>query len=169
MNLWFFILLIVAIGLVLGPISMLRPNPAQKRKERLRMQASAQGVRFGMRRLPERKTDMEQPPVLPVYYLPPSNAMQLVDDWVLIRTDYEHEGNFYREWDWQGNARPIEQVGEQLTSVLSKLPLSVPAIVQGKSGTCIFWRETEGEEVLTALIAVLRHLNALVPDTSVRS
>lgn len=164
MNLWFFVLLVVTIALVLGPISMLRPNPAQKRKEQLRMQASAQGIRFGMRRLPARKTDMEQPPVLPVYFLPPPTTMQSMDDWVLMRTEYEHEGNFYKEWDWQGNARPIPQVNEQLTSILSTLPHSVPAIAQGKSGTCIFWRETEGEEVLIAVIAVLRNLDALIRE-----
>lgn len=164
MNLWFFVLLVVTIALVLGPISMLRPNPAQKRKEQLRMQASAQGVRFGMRRLPARKTDMEQPPVLPVYFLPPPTTMQSMDDWVLMRTEYEHEGNFYKEWDWQGTARPIPQVSEQLTSILSTLPYSVPAIAQGKSGTCIFWRETEGEEVLIAVIAVLRNLDALIRE-----
>jgi hypothetical protein len=164
MNLWFFVLLVVTIALVLGPISMLRPNPAQKRKEQLRMQASAQGIRFGMRRLPARKTDMEQPPVLPVYFLPPPTTMQSMDDWVLMRTEYEHEGNFYKEWDWQGNARPIPQVSEQLASILSTLPHSVPAIAQGKSGTCIFWRETEGEEVLIAVIAVLRNLDALIRE-----
>lgn len=165
MNLWFFVLLVIAVALVLGPISMLRPNPSQKRKEQLRLQASTQGVRFGMRRLPSRKTDMERPPVLPVYFLPPPPAMQSVDDWVLMRTDYEHESNFYKEWDWQGSARPVPAVSHQLTLVLPELPPSVPAIVQGKSGTCIFWREEEGQEMLVALIAVLRNLDTLVGDT----
>ncbi len=165
MNLWFFVLLIVAVALVLGPISMLRPNPAQKRKEQLRLQASAQGIRFGMRRLPARKTDMEQPPVLPVYFLPPSPQMQLAEDWVLMRTDYEHESNFYHEWDWQGVVRPTDTVSNALKTLLPELPLSIPAIVQGKSGTCIFWRETEGEEVLMMLIQHLRRLSQLANES----
>ncbi len=159
MNIWFFILLIVTFALILGPISMLRPNPAQKRKEQLRMQASAKGIRFGMRRLPERKTDMEQPPVLPVYFLPPSPIMQSTTDWVLMRTDYEHEGNFYKEWDWQSEVHPPHKVIDLLKAALPELPLSVPAIVQGKSGTCVFWRETDGEAMLEVIIQLLRTLD----------
>ena len=58
MSIWFFIILILAFAIVLGPISMLRPNPAQKRKEQLRLHASKQGVRFSIRRLPALKTDI---------------------------------------------------------------------------------------------------------------
>lgn len=160
MNFWFIGLLIVAIALVLGPIAMLRPNPAQKRKEQLRLQASAQGVRFSMRRLPALKTDMEVPPVVPVYFLPPPATMQCQDDWVLMRTGYEHEGNFYKEWDWQGAARPSDVICAILKTLLPNLPASVPAIAQGKSGTCVFWRESEGEAELERLVSLLRTLDS---------
>jgi hypothetical protein len=164
MSFWFFVLLIVVFALVLGPVSMLRPSPAQKRKEQLRLQASGQGIRFGVRRLPARKTDIEQPPLLPVYFLPPRPEMQSIEDWVLMRTDYEHEGNFYKEWDWQGAVRPTQVISDKLASLLPGLPLSIPAIIQGKSGTCIFWRETEGEETLMVLIQALRSLDMLAAE-----
>lgn len=160
MNFWFIGLLIVAIALILGPIAMLRPNPAQKRKEQLRKHASEQGIRFTMRRLPALKTNMEAPPVVPVYFLPPPVNAQFQDDWILMRTEYEHEGNFYREWDWQGGARPSEAICKTLKASLPDLPLSVPAIAQGKSGSCIFWREIEGEVELAKLISLLRALDA---------
>lgn len=169
MSFWFFILLIVVFAMVLGPIAMLRPNPAQKRKEQLRLQASAQGIRIGMRRLPSRKTDTEVPPILPVYFLPSPSALLLADDWVLMRTDYEHEGNFYKEWDWQGAVRPTQEISDYLLSVLTELPLSIPAIVQGRSGTCIFWRELEGEETLVILAQVLRNLDKLFSEAAVIS
>lgn len=165
MNVWFFVLLIFIFALVLGPVAMLRPKPGQKRREQLRLQASSQGVRFGMRRLPARKTDMEAPPVSPVYFLPPPSALQSMADWVLMRTDYEHEGNFYKEWDWQGDARPAAAISETLKCLLPELPLSISVIIQGKSGTCIFWRETEGEETLMKVIEILRSLDKLAVET----
>lgn len=166
MNFWFIGLLIMAVALILGPIAMLRPNPAQKRKEQLRLQASSQGIRFSMRRLPVLKTDMEVPPTVPVYFLPPPAAIQSNDDWILMRTGYEHEGNFYREWEWQGLARPSTAICTSLLQVLPDVPASVPAIAQGKSGTCIFWRETGGELELAKLINLLRTLDAQASQSS---
>lgn len=167
MSIWFFVLLVFIFAVILGPIAMLRPKPGQKRKEQLRLRASSQGVRFGMRRLPPRKTDMEASPVLPVYFLPPPPAILSMTDWVLMRTDYEHEGNFYKEWDWQGDARPGPEISEKLQLLLPELPLSISAIIQGKSGTCIFWRETEGEEVLEKVIDILRSLEKLAAETAI--
>lgn len=158
MNIWFIILMVFIVALILGPMAMLRPNPAQKRKEQLRLNASQQGIRFAMRRLPAQKTDMEQPPVLPVYFLPPSKAMQSLPEWVLIRTTYEHEGNFYKDWNWHTEVRPSPAIEELLAGLMSQLPASVAAITQGKSGTCVFWREAGGEEALTQVIDLLRRL-----------
>lgn len=161
MNLWFVVILIISIAVVLGPISMLRPSPAQKRKEALRLAASHQGVRFGMRRVPALKTDIDQPSVVPVYFLPPRLSMQAAPDWVLVRTRYEHEGNFYKEWDWQSDARPDCATLDLLLNYLPKLPDSIPAIIQGRSGTCIFWSEQEGLNVLQLLIELLLKLDQL--------
>lgn len=161
MNLWFVVILIIAIAVVLGPISMLRPSPAQKRKEALRLNASHQGVRFSMRRVPALKTDLDQPPVVPVYFLPPSSSIQAAPDWMLVRTHYEHEGNFYKEWDWQNEVRPGREISELLLSYLPELPSSIPAIIQGRSGTCIFWSEQEGHEVLQLIIELLLKLDQL--------
>jgi hypothetical protein len=169
MNFWFYVLLIFIVALVLGPIAMLRPKPGQKRKEQLRLRAAGLGVRFGMRRLPALKTDMEAPALMSVYFLPPPVALQSAPDWVLMRTGYEHEGNFYKEWDWQGPVRPPHTIKDKLALLLPGLPCSVPALIQGKSGTCIFWREAEGEETLMELIGVLRDLDQLAADAAVSS
>lgn len=167
MNVWFFVILIIAVAIVLGPISMLKPSPAQKRKEALRLMASERGVRFSMRRLPALKTDMDQPAVFPVYSLPPQPAMQAAADWMLVRTRYEHEGNFFREWDWQTDVRPTQRVCDLLLEFLPKLPASVPAIVQGRSGTCVFWSELEDQDTLGLLLELLVKLDkALAVESS---
>lgn len=159
MNIWFFIIVIVAIALVVGPISMLRPNPTQKRKEGLRLHAASQGVRFSMRRLPELKTDTDQAALMPVYYLAPQAQSRAATVWLLMRTSYAHEGNFYQEWDWHGAQRPSEAVTDLLKKYLPKLPSSVFAITNESLGTCVFWSEKEGEETLDMLIEMLNNLH----------
>lgn len=161
MSIWFFIMLIVACALVLGPISMLRPNPAQKRKEQLRLYASKKGLRFSMRRLPALKTDTDQPMATPVYYLPPQSKMPEVPEWILMRTRYAHEGNFYLEWDWQSIVRPKDTICSLLKAYLPHLPESVSAISHGGLGICVFWSENEGIETLDLLVEMIGQLNQL--------
>ena len=156
MNIWFFIILLITCAVVLGPITMLKPSPAQRRKELLRLLASKQGVRFTMRRLPALKTDIDQSRLLPVYYLLPQSKKRAAEgEWILMRTSYEHEGNFYQEWDWQSDVRPSTAICAYLKLHLPQLPASVFAISQGNLGACVFWLESEGEQVLQLLIDML--------------
>ena len=159
MNIWFFILVIVALAMVIGPITMLRPSPAQRRREQLRLHAANQGLRFSMRRLPALKTDMDQAELSPTYYLPPQAKPRAITEWILMRTSYTHEGNFYQEWDWQSEQRPVGMVSDVLKEYLPKLPLSVPAITYDSLGTCVFWSEKEGVETLGLLIEMLNKLH----------
>lgn len=161
MSIWFFIILIVACAMVLGPISMLRPNPAQQRKEQMRLHASKKGLRFSMRRLPALKTDMDQPTAMPVYYLPPQPKALETPEWILMRTKYAHEGNFYSEWDWQSAVRPIDSTCALLKTYLPQLPESVSAISHGGLGICVFWSEKEGMETLDLLIDMLKKLHQI--------
>lgn len=155
MNIWFFVILIVACAIVLGPIAMLRPSPAQRRRENLRLHASKMGVRFSMRQLPLLKTDMEKPTPTPVYYLPPQDKSRAIPEWILVRTRYEHEANFYHEWDWQSDVRPTTAVCACLKRYLPQLPASISAVSQGGLGTCMFWSEKEGVATLELIIKIL--------------
>lgn len=160
MNIWFLLILIVTFAIVLGPIAMLRPSPEQKRKEQMRMYASKQGVRFGLRKLPALKTDMDQPLAIPVYYLPPAKNQE-VPEWILMRTSYAHESNFYLEWDWQTAVRPSVATCDLLKCYLPQLPVSVPVISHGNLGVCVFWQEKEGVETLNLLIEMLSRLHQI--------
>ena len=166
MNIWFFIILIVALALVLGPISMLKPKPGQKRKENLRLHASQKGVRYTLRRPPALATDIEQTAPMPVYYIPPLTKSQMDNEWILMRTHYVHEGNFYQEWDWQTKTRPGDDACQSLKRYLPNLPVSVIAISQGSLGTCVFWSEREDKETLELLIEMMEvlHKHASPPD-----
>ncbi len=167
MNIWFFIILIVAFAIVIGPITMLRPNPAQRRKEQLRSHARAQGLHFSMRRLPALKTDMEPPPLMPVYYLLSGSKSRDVPEWIIMRTSYAHEGNFYLEWDWQTDVRPSEAVCDLLKRYIPTLPASVPAITHGNLGICVFWSEKEDTETLDLLIAMVNRLQQEISPSQV--
>lgn len=161
MSIWFFILLIVVCGMVVGPISMLRPNPAQRRKEQLRSYASKKGLRVSMRQLPALKTDTDQPAVTPVYYFPPQPTTLEILEWILMRTRYVHEGNFYSEWDWQTDTRPGDTTCAVLKTYLPRLPESVLGISNGGLGVCVFWTEREGEETLDLLVEMIGKLHQI--------
>lgn len=160
MNIWFFVILILAISLILGPIAMLKPKPAQKRKEALRHYAASKGLRFTLRKLPKLKTDIEEPGVSPVYYLAPTAQIQVLPTWILVRTQYEHEGNFYRAWDWYNEHRPGQAVSEKLRDYLPQLPDSINVITQGEAGTSLFWSEKEGNDIVDLLVRMLGDLQA---------
>lgn len=160
MSVWLIVFILLAIGMIMGPISMLRPKPAQRRKENLRLQAAQQGVRFGLRKAPRLKTDMEDPEPTPAYYMAPSPKLQTLPTWTLMRTGYEHEGNFYRDWDWNGEYRPDGSVTRVLRECLPRLPESVTLISQGEAGTCVLWSEKEELELLNVLIKLLKDLQA---------
>lgn len=161
MNIWFFVILILTISLILGPIAMLKPKPAQKRKEALRQYAASKGLRFTLRKLPKLKTDIEEPGVSPVYYLAPTAQLQLLPTWILIRTQYEHEGNFYRAWDWLNEHRPSQTVSGKLRDYLSQLPDSINVITQGEAGTSVFWNEKEGNDIVDLLVQMLSELQSV--------
>ncbi len=162
MSVWLVVFILLAVGMIMGPISMLRPKPGQRRKENLRAQAAQQGVRFGLRKAPKLKTDMEDPEPTPAYYLAPTTKMQAMSTWTLMRTGYEHEGNFYRDWDWNGEYRPSAEASHLLREYLANLPESVTLISQGEAGTCLLWNEKEDAELLNVLIKLLKELQASV-------
>jgi hypothetical protein len=134
---------------------MLKPHPAQQKKEQLRMQAHASGLRFTMRSLPKLATDMEAPLLSSVYYLPPKTLPENVRDWMLRRTAYAHEGNFYQDWDWQGDGRANHTAQTILKVYLPQAPAGLKAITAGNDGVSIYWDEKNGEELLPDLVKLM--------------
>ncbi len=71
MSIALIVILIVTASLILGPLAMMRPDPVQKNKEKLRMLARASGVHYSIRNLPKQADEQEAPEPSPVYFAPP--------------------------------------------------------------------------------------------------
>jgi hypothetical protein len=159
MSIGLVIAVIVAVALVVGPVTMMRPNPAQKNKENMRTMARKRGAHFSMRNLPRQADEQEQPIAIPVYFLPPE-ASQLSPSWMLVRTNYEHEINLLGWWAWSGEPRATSAELSVLEAQLLALPESVKAVSSGNGGICVYWEEKGGEPVLQQILALLESLKA---------
>lgn len=156
MNLGLVLLLVGIVAMVVGPIMMLQPNSGQRRQETLRSRATQLGLRVKIVSLPKQATDRDLPAAIPLYCLP--HDMQGADllPWLLLRSAYAHEANFFEQWLWHG--KPNASVAEQqwLRQHLASLPRSVAAIGSGPEGICVYWAEAGGEPVLEGLAKLLR-------------
>ena len=157
---WFIVIMIVVVALVVGPMMMMRPSPAQKNKENLRATAFAKGIRISVKNLPQLTTDIEKPAPVPVYFFAPTDH-HLDDDWFLLRTSYAHDLHFLQWWEWQGDLRPTTAEQAALEAYLPSLPDSVRAVSMGSKGVCVYWQEQGGDPVLQQIIKLLEVLNAL--------
>ena len=149
-----FFLLLLACALIIAPMTMLRPKPEQRRREQLRLAARELGLRFSLRSLLPRKTDMEPQQPTPCYYLPPVDTRLPQPSWLLRRMAYHHEGHFYQEWDWQGEGRANEALQHWLHEQVRSLPLGVSAFGSDTGGTLVCWNERgekDGRDALTLL------------------
>lgn len=160
---WFVVITVMVIALIVGPIMMLRPNPAQKNKENMRSIASASGIRFTIKKLPKQAAEIENPEPVPVYFFAPSDT-QISNDWLLLRATYPHEVLYLRGWEWQGEARATTAEQEVLKKHLPDLPEGVRAVSAGSQGVCVYWNEKGGEPVLEKVITLLQALKQLQVD-----
>jgi hypothetical protein len=154
---WLVIIILLSMALVVGPMMMLRPNPIQKNKERMRAIAYAKGIRFTIKKLPQQASELELPEPIAVYFFAPSNTCG-DRDWMLIRSTYEHEMHFLGQWEWQKQWRATTEEQRILTEYLPQLPDAVRAVSSGSQGVCVYWSEKGGDPVLELVIALLEAL-----------
>lgn len=160
---WFAVIMLVVIALVVGPIMMMRPDPVQKNKENMRAIAFKKGIRFSVKNLPQQLTETEKPEPTSVYYFPPDKHDQ-DEDWLLLRTSYQHDIHFLGSWAWQGDVRATNAEQDVLKKYLPSLPDTVRAVSVGRQGVCVYWYEKGGEVVLEQIIALLENLKQLRPQ-----
>ena len=126
----------------------------------MRAFASAKGIRFTIKKLPQQATEIEPPVPIAVYFFAPVNPQQ-THDWMLLRATYNHEVLYLRGWEWQGEARATAAEQEALKRSLPSMPDSVRAVSAGSQGICVYWSEAGGEPVLEQVIALLEELKQL--------
>jgi hypothetical protein len=164
MSIGLIIALIVAVALVLGPIMMMRPNPAQKKLEAMRLLARAEGVQYSIRNLPQQADEADKPAPVAVYFLPPTNANSTAG-WMLMRTRYQHDIHFLGWWAWRNEVRPNNAEQTVLREQLELLPESVRAVSAGTEGISVYWEETGGEPVLKQILGLLKALQEAATPT----
>lgn len=157
----FFLILLGVIAFIIAPIIALKPRGKQSQLEKLRLLAREKGALYSLRRLPPLKTDTDASPVWTVYTVAPNEKLSHQDEWILRRTQYPHELNFFKEWDWANDNRPPESVQNFLLKRLVDIPDSVMGFAAGHSGVSFFWKEEDDKETLLSLIDLLKHLQAL--------
>ena len=162
---WLIIIMVIAFSLVVGPIMMLRPDPLQQKKERMRMMAYEKGIRFSVKNLPQQVSEIEKQAPVSVYFFAPNKKCK-DSDWLLLRTNYAHEMHFLNCWAWQSSERATPAEQAVLEHYLPLLPASVRAGSVGSLGVCVYWFERGGEQVLVQIIELLEALKDLQPDLS---
>jgi hypothetical protein len=157
----FFWVLLGVIAFILAPIIALKPRGKQSRLEKLRLLAREKGARYSLRRLPPLKTEINNPEARTVYSIQPAKQLVNQPEWILRRTDYTHNVNFFKEWDWANEHRPIQPVQTLLTRKLDNLPESVVAISAGGAGISFFWKEETDEQTLLQMLDFLQQIHDL--------
>ena len=158
MNISLILLGVVTVSLVVGPMMMLRPNPAQQGRERLRSLALARGVHISQRNLPQQPDQMEKPEPVSVYFCAPSKT-QYGKHWLLLRTHYQHDLHLLGWWSWQTQDQASGAQLALLQQYLPLLPDSIKAVGGGAQGAAVYWTEVGGEAVLAQVIQLLEQLN----------
>lgn len=157
----FFLILLGVFAFILAPIIALKPRGKQSRLEKLRLLAREKGARYSIRRLPPLNTELKPSDPLVVYSIPPAELMVNQPEWILRRTVYAHDVNFFREWDWANEQRPMEAVQLLLMENLAAFPESVMAISAGSGGVAFFWKEETDEQTLLAMLDFLQAIRRL--------
>lgn len=159
MNIGLIVIILIVIALIVGPVRMMQPSPAQKQRENLRLAARARGVHFAMRNLPQQADEQSAPGLIPVYFLPPTKNLT-EKGWMLLRANYAHDIHFLGAWAWRTDTRPSQAELDLLSARLPSMPESVRALSAGSEGICVFWPEVGGEAALTQIIQLLEDLKA---------
>lgn len=147
------IVVLLVVAMIVGPLAMMRPTPAQKRRDSLRLAARELGLGVGFKRLPARATDTAEPESVPVYSLQVKGGSH----WLLVRSDYAHEMHLLQWWQPVGAPAP-EAVTAYLREFLPKLPSDVAALGGQSSQLQVFWKERGDAEVVASIAEFLRGL-----------
>ncbi len=149
---WVVLTLIGVVAMVVGPVAMLRLNPAERRQEALRQAARERGLQV---RLQPQKLEGEATVALPTYLLPAPGE----DFWRLTRARYQHDLHLQGWWQWAEGQRPPQSVQSWLETILARLPASVEVVGSGVTGVYVCWRERGGLEALEQIHICLRYIS----------
>lgn len=85
-----YLIIILALALILGPIMMLQPTAGQRKRAKLRAMAAKQGIKV--------QADGDTSGIN--YFLPWPEAVEYEQAWRLQKQSYEHGAHFFKAWDF---------------------------------------------------------------------
>lgn len=147
------IFIVLAVAMAVGPVLMLKPNKYLQRLAGLRTKALSLGLRVHMLPL---EGESEQ---VSAYCHQWDKKDADRKPWLLRRTSYAHELNFYNEWAWQKGMEADACWHQKISSILDNAPSQLLAIGKGPQGLCCYWNERGGEAVLNSISDILAELS----------
>jgi len=149
-----YLMILLAVALVIGPVLWMKPSRGQARQARIRLKARELGLDVRLTELPQthraavRREDVRQGVVYRSMVYDPRKVLALSHR--LIR-DAD-------KWEAEGDALPAS-LQRVLDQAREQLPASVVAIELGPQGPGVYWREVgdegEVEQIAVQLQALL--------------
>jgi hypothetical protein len=143
-----YLLLVLAVALVIGPVMWLRPSQGQQRLARMRLRARQLGIDIRITELPRtrraevRREDVEQGALYRLYVHDPRTLRPL--NYRCVRV----QGGV---WESSGDELP-PALRDVVIAAQTQLPADAVAIELGAQGAGVFWRE-RGDESAVATVA----------------
>lgn len=161
------IICLAALALILGPVMLMQPTPAQRREAELRKEAASQGLRVHFQPIPEGSDFKSRTNHAVTYCLPWQHQADIKNQWLLVRKRFTHDLHFSGKWDWVQKPKVSMEpdVEEALRGMLQEIPDFVFAISSGPQGLCGFWNELGKVEHVQAMG---QWLKASAPQLSVQ-
>lgn len=135
-----YLIIILVLALVLGPVFWIMPSPSQRRQQQFRSQALQQGLQLKVADLPQSRRSavrQETPQQGMLYRLPWLDRQFSRQSWLQageIRCLRLQQG-----LEWQGQVPAAVQ--SVVEACLSQLPPSVKALALAADGVGCYWKE----------------------------
>lgn len=131
------VMILLAIAMVVGPVMMIQPTPGMSKLARLRSLASKEGMNV---RLSSKSPGNKGA----IYSVPLSEVIRdrkPFIEWKLVKKNHSHELHFSQFWDWDGESRPEDSVLEPLGRFLESVPDGLTSFDCNIIGVGCMWDE----------------------------
>lgn len=156
------LLFILALAMVIGPVMMIRPTPGMKRVAKLRSLANQQGFTITIKP----PSDKGRVPGAAYFLLRKKSIHEKknIVTWRLEKKTHSHEIHFYGLWDWAGAAHAPKGQWPLLHTILDDIPVGVTELELNTMNVGCMWDETCGTKSEQESIDMLRKLLTRVMD-----
>ncbi len=150
-----YIIIILVMAMVIGPVLWMRPTEGQARQAQLRTQARGLGLDIRITELPQthrakvRREDTRQGVAYRLPVFDPRTVVALSQ-----RRVRDAAG---AAWEVEGDKLP-PSLQASVDQVCELLPADVVAVELGPQGPTVYWRERGGDEAVALIAAQLKEL-----------